>query len=416
MNQSKGIVKNKWFVLFLLAVGAGQIFQLPYLRYSYYDAMLNTLGYTNTQLGTLMSMFGLGAVFCYLFGGALADAIPSKILLSAGQILTGLGGLLFVTFPPYPVAVAISVFWAFTGCLVYWPTLMGYVRYMGTEKEQGRLYGLMEGLRGISATVISLGIVALFDRAMSEAAGLRAVIVAYFVIVITCGVITFFIVPYEKKERVTKGGETVSFTRNLVRTIRLPQVWLSTLIIFCTCFCYDCLGYTTPYLTGCMGATATFAATIAVFRTWGLQFVGGTSGGFIADKLGSSSKTIIGGFIIIAVGFAALIFMPTTAAMVIPAAIFVLAFGTGIFINRGVYFATMSEAQVPMELTGTVSGFASAIGFLPDAFIYTVIGMVLDHNDAVTGYHIIFAMAAISACVGLVLAILLYRMCRSQKG
>lgn len=29
--------------------------------------------------------------------------------------------------------------------------------------------------------------------------------------------------------------------------------------------------------------------------------------------------------------------------------------------DRGVYFATMSEAQVPMGLTGTVSGFASAI-------------------------------------------------------
>jgi predicted MFS family arabinose efflux permease len=406
------LIKNKWVLLFLLAVGAGQIFQLPYLRYSYYDAMLNTFGYTNTQLGTLMSMFGVGAVLCYLLGGALADRIPSKLLLSSGQILTGLAGFLFASYPPYPIAIAISIFWAFTGCLIYWPTLMGYIRGMGSEKEQGRLYGLMEGLRGITATAISLGIVALFDHAVSEADGLRSVIIAYAILNIILGIITYIVVPYEPKAKVSTDGEKISFAKNLIKAIKLPQVWLATLIIFCTCLCYDCLGYTTPYLTGCMGASATFAAVIAVFRTWGLQFVGGTSGGFIADKLGSCTKTIIGGFIVIALGFFAMIVIPTNASLAIPAAIFILIFGTGIFINRGVYFATMSESNVPMELTGTVSGFASAVGFLPDAFIYTVIGALLDKYQGALGYRLVFAMAAVSGIAGLILAIILFRMCK----
>ena len=72
MNTRKG-VKNKWFILILLSAAVGLIYQLPYLRYSYYDAMLEAFGYSNAQLGNLMSAYGIGSVICYIIGGAVAN-------------------------------------------------------------------------------------------------------------------------------------------------------------------------------------------------------------------------------------------------------------------------------------------------------------------------------------------------------
>ena len=102
--------------MFLLSSSAGLIYQLPYLRYTFYDPMLNTFGYTNVQLGTLMSVYGIGSCICYV-----------------------LGGFLFATIPGYGVALAISFFWAFTTSLIFWPTLINYVRSLGTADEQGRI-------------------------------------------------------------------------------------------------------------------------------------------------------------------------------------------------------------------------------------------------------------------------------------
>ena len=83
------IFRNRWVVLVILSAATGLIYQLPYLRYSYYDAMLNTFGYTNVELGNLMSVYGIGSVICYILGGVVADRFPSKYLLSLGQVLTG---------------------------------------------------------------------------------------------------------------------------------------------------------------------------------------------------------------------------------------------------------------------------------------------------------------------------------------
>ena len=170
------IFQNKWFILLLLSASAGLVYQLPYLRYTFYDPMLNAFGYSNAQLGTLMSAFGIGSCICYMLGGFLADRYPSKYLLSVGQILTGLAGFLFAAYPPYGVALGISFFWAFSTSLIFWPTLINHVRGLGTASEQGRMYGLLEGLRGILSTAAGLVLVAVFNHYAAEAMGLRMVI------------------------------------------------------------------------------------------------------------------------------------------------------------------------------------------------------------------------------------------------
>ncbi len=408
------IFQNKWFILLLLSASAGLVYQLPYLRYTFYDPMLNAFGYSNAQLGTLMSAFGIGSCICYMLGGFLADRYPSKYLLSVGQILTGLAGFLFAAYPPYGVALGISFFWAFSTSLIFWPTLINHVRGLGTASEQGRMYGLLEGLRGILSTAAGLVLVAVFNHYAAEAMGLRMVIIIYAVINILLGIACFILIPYEKKEMIGEDGEKISVVKNFITALKMPQAWLVTIAIFCTMTCFICLGYLTPYLTGVMGATVAFAATIGTIRTWGLQVVGGTAGGFIADKIRSSSLTMTCAFVIIGVGFGVMAVLPASSSLLILATILMFAFGIAIYINRGVYFATLTEAGVPASMNGVVVGFASAVGFLPDAFMYTVIGNWLDSNDAATGYRMVFICGCVSAVAGFIASFLMFRNSRKK--
>ncbi|HMM07438.1 MAG TPA: MFS transporter [Clostridiales bacterium] len=415
MSKSKAL--NRWFVLFILAIACGQIYQLPYLRYSYYDQMITAFAVNNTQLGTFMTAFGLGSLVCYLIGGVLAMKVSDKILLPTGMILTGAAGLWFATFPSYGIALFISFFWAFSTSLIFWPAVINFIRGLGTSAEQGRLYGLFEGLRGLTATAIGLVIVAIFNAAMSQMAGLRTVILTYAIIAIILGIIVFFIVPNNKEEKkaLAAASNQSSLFAGFGQALKLPITWICAGIVFFTMMVFDCLGYTTPYLTGCLGASAAFAAAFGTIRTWGLQVVGGTTGGIIADKIGSSAKTLIGGFTVIAAGFVILNLLPVKSSMVWPAAIFILVFGAAIYVNRGVYFAVLDEAKVPANINAAVIGIVSAIGFTPDAFIYTVIGHFLDTYPGVTGYHITYWMGAICGVCGIICAIIAVKVVKKSK-
>ncbi len=415
MSGAKGA--KRWFVLFILSIACGQIYQLAYLRYSYYDQMLVAFNVTNTELGMFMTLFGAGSVVCYLVGGIVAMKFSDKILLPFGMISTGLLGFWFAMFPPFGIALLISFLWSITTSLVFWPAIINFIRGMGDSSEQGRLYGLFEGLRGITATVIGLVIVWLFANAVDEIAGLRTVILTYSAICVALGVLVFFVVPAngrEKKELMSRSGQT-SLLAGFGQAFRLPITWIASGLVFCTMMVFDCLGYTTPYLTACLGATAAFAASFGTIRTWGLQMVGGTLGGVIADKVRSSSKTMIGAFAVIAAGFAALNLLPVQESMVWTAAILILVFGTAIYVIRGVYFAILDEARVPASINAAVVGIVSCIGFSPDIFVYTVIGNWLDQYPGATGYQMTYWLGAACAVVGLVLAIAGLKVVKAKK-
>ncbi len=407
----------RWFTLFVLALSCGQIYQLPYLRYSYYDQMLSAFGVSNTELGMFMSLYGIGSIICYLLGGIVASKVSDKILLPSGMILTGLLGVWFAMFPPYGVVLVIHFLWAFTTSLVFWPSAINFIRGLGSSAEQGRLYGLFEGLRGITATLLGLVIVYLFSLATSEIDGLRNVIFVYSGIAVALGVLLFFIIPEngkEKKQLQEQIGSS-SLLSGFGQALKLPITWIASGIVFCTMTTFICLGYTTPYLTACLGATAAFAATFATIRTYALQFVGGTFGGVLSDKIGSSSKTMIAGFAVIAIGFVALNLLPVNESMVWTASILILIFGVAIYVIRGVYFAVLDEANVPAGINAAVVGIVSCLGFCPEAFMYTIIGDILDKSLGAGGYQTIYWLAVVFAVIGLICAVLAIKVVKKNK-
>ena len=73
--------KKRWLLLFVICLGGGIIYILPYLQYSFYDVMQADFGISNEQMGNLMSVYGLLNLLGYLFGGIVADRISYKALI-----------------------------------------------------------------------------------------------------------------------------------------------------------------------------------------------------------------------------------------------------------------------------------------------------------------------------------------------
>lgn len=85
----KGETFKKYFLLTVIALGAGVIYKVAYMREAFYDAMLSGFQITNTQLGTISSIYGTVALISYLPGGILADKVSYKKLLTLSFIGSG---------------------------------------------------------------------------------------------------------------------------------------------------------------------------------------------------------------------------------------------------------------------------------------------------------------------------------------
>ncbi len=400
---------NRWLQLAVLVFSASTIYLLPYMRWDYYSAMLEAFQVTNEQLGTMMSLFGLFMMFFYFPGGWLCDKFSNRMIITVGLLATGLAGFLFQTFPAYPIALAISIFWSMSTAMLFWTAMIKMTRSLGTDKEQGKIYGLLEGGRGVASLAISLVVVQVIFRRLGEGVdALRSVILIYSWVTVIAGVLAFIILrdpPKEEKPATAKGEAKKGGT--FVQALKNGPVWLITIIFFCTMLFFGAISYVTPYLE-LLGATAAFTATISMIRTHATKIIGAPIGGFTADKVGTS-RTMFVAFLIMAICAGILIFTPISAGMLMPAVAITLVAVVLLSVNRGIYFATLSEAKVPMELTGSAVAIITSFGGSPDAFVYILIGNWLDQNPPEVAYSYIFMLAAASAVVGAITSLVLMR-------
>ena len=154
--MDKAFIK-KYGTLLLLAAGAGIIFQLPYIRETFYVPIQNAMELTNAQMGMLSSGYATMATFSYFIGGAIADKFSARKLLTFSFLATGILGLWFSTFPGYNVSRLIFILMGISTIITYWSACIKATRMLGSEEEQGRLFGLQEGLRGILNALLVFG-------------------------------------------------------------------------------------------------------------------------------------------------------------------------------------------------------------------------------------------------------------------
>jgi sugar phosphate permease len=402
---------DRWLVMFSLVFAGGSIYTLPYLYQTYSGPMLEILELSQTQLGLLSTAFGIFAVTCYFPGGWLADRISARALLTISLGGTGGLGLAFATFPPLPLLLAIQALWGITSILTFWGALIKATRAWGGPDEQGRAFGILEGGRGIVEFVLAASTVLLFGALGGGVAGLRGAVLVYAGAALLGALAVWMLVPPMQPQpiRVVAGGGG-----NLAKVLRMPIVWLLALIIL--------IAYTsslgghriTQYAQDAFGMEADQAAWLSTLRQ-GLRPVGAIGAGFLAERVGTRRAMSVG-FGVLALGFAALAWIPAKAATVWLLWTDVVVIALAVFALRGVYFALLEEGGVPLALTGTAAGVVSVIGFTGDVFFPPLTGWLVDSYGFEIGYQLTWRALAVACVLGLVVTRALRRYLPAARG
>jgi sugar phosphate permease len=410
---------QKWFKLFVLVLGGGTVYKLASLKDAFYVPMQQYMHLTNTQIGNAMSVNGTISTFGFIASIYLADRFSKKILLPLGLIGTGCIGLYLSTFPGYygilMVWGALSIF----NDMIYWPVLLKSVRLLGDESEQGRMFGFLEGGRGVIDTIVAFSALGIFALLGKGAAGLRGAILFYSITVIVVGIVSYFLLEHDKivvkDKSENAGGSKVAF-QNMIKALKMPEIWLVAFTIFSVYSVYCGLTYFIPFLKDIYGLPVTLVGAYGIINQYCLKMVGGPIGGFLADKkFKSASKYIRASFVVAAIAMVIIIMMPHKSMNVYAGMAMTLGFGAIVFAMRAVFFAPMEEIGVPREMTGAAMSLGSFIGYAPAMFCYSIYGSMLDKTPGLGGYKHVFILMAAFAVMGFVITSILVSKINKKK-
>lgn len=405
---------KKYLTVMTLGLAGGSIYFLPYIKYIFYDAQIASMGITNTQSGLLLTMYTIGNMILYIPGGIIADKVSPKKALVISLLSTAALVYIYAFTMNFQIAMVIWTALSFSTAFVFWSSLMKAVRIIGTEEEQGFMYGLYYACNGITAALTNTIALNVYKTAGGDVKTgfFRAVLVGGSMAVLAA-VLLMFLMDGKKKEEATVSDEPKFQMKDVGKLLKNPFVWIVSFTILCGYGFYTSISYFNPYLTEVMGVSPESSGFISIVRNYLLLLLAPV-GGLIADKLfHSTCKWLCTSFLALAALFGAVLILPSDISP-IAASLYTLIPGAFAMMMYGVVFSTVSEAGIPRAMTGTVIGIASIIGYMPDSIYSVLFGKWLDTYGG-AGYNYIFGFLAASGVVGAVLAMLVYRNGKKAK-
>lgn len=391
-----------------LVVAGEAIFMLPFvLARVFRPTLLAVFEITNLQLGTFFSVYGIVAMAAYLLGGPLADRFAPAKLMSAALFATALGGLYMTTIPNPAEMKLLYGFWGVTTILLFWAGMIKATRRLGGENIQGLAFGILDGGRGMVSAIIgssAVFILAWFlpidvnsatDSQRTEA--FAHVIQFVSGLVFLMSVITYFVLP---KKRIVDAQASNPFSiESLKQVVKRPAIWLQSLIIICAYSGYKVTDDFSLLAQDVLGFDEVDSAKVGTISLW-MRPIAAIGAGILADKLSPSKMmftcfgfTLLGGTLI-GFGFA-------NASMAWLVFLAIVSTCLGVFSLRGLYFAIMQEARIPLAVTGTAVGIASIVGYTPDIFMGPIMGHLLDSSSGAVGHQHVFLLLAGFSIAGL---------------
>lgn len=405
---------KKLFTYFILVLGAGSIYKLPFLKSVFYGQMQEFMGLSHTQIGTLMSINGVITTFGFGAAVYFTDKVSKKKSLPLALILTGVLGLYTsIFFPGYKQLMVIWVLFGFTCDMMYWPVLLKSIKSLGNDKEQGRLFGFLETGRGIIDTVVvSIGLF-IFTYFGSTLSSFKASMIYFSVVVIVIGVISYFCLEDDKIVKSTgNSGEKLDYKAAL----KMPELWIIAFNAFSVYSIYCGLTYFMPFLKDIYKMPLALVSVYGIINAYGLKMVGGPIGGIMADKkFKSPTKYLKYSFLVVGVALAVFMFLPHESMNIYVGVVLTLVIGALIFSQRAIFFAPVGEINLPEEISGSAMAMASFVGYAPGMFLYSVYGGILDSFPGMAGYRFIFLSMIMFAGLGFTLSSILLAKIQRKK-
>ena len=385
-TDKKALNIKQFTIIFFLGLGYTIVYATPFIQYVFYDSLVEALQCTNQQLGYLITIFGIGNLLAP-FGGALSDKFNTKKIYIFAMLMICALNVIFTLNMNYSFSLVIWGGFTIFGLFLYFPAHTKLTRLVGSESQQGTIFGFTEAFCGITNVIvnfIALYLFAYFSNKYFGVAGLKAAIIGYAVLGVIAVIALAILVPDPGKASKSDNAEVINAKMTVhdwLSIVTNPRTWMAGIAVFATYTMYCTLSYYTPYFSNVLGVS--------------IVFTGGLS---------KSVSTVVG------VSLAAAVIM-VVAFMVMPAGtngtiliILTLAAGILTYMARGSMFAIPSELKIPRKYAGTTSGVVCAIGYCPDLFIFVLYGYWLDKFGN-AGYRNIFIYAAVVMVIGVINAV-----------
>jgi sugar phosphate permease len=404
--------KAKWLRFMILVLGGGTVYKLANLKDAFYVPMQEFMGLSHTEIGLLLSANAIIATALFVVGGMLADRFETRRLIPLGLIGTGCLGVYLATFPPFSSLLIVFSLLAVCADCLFWPSLLKAIRNLGNDQEQGRLFGLLEGGRGVVDTLVAFAALGVFVAMGSGESGLKSAILFYSVIDLLAGTLTWFLLKGDSAPSLAKPKNGLA---NLMEAIKVPGIWLVSLNVFMVYIVYCGLTYFIPYLKEMYGLPVALVGAYGIINQYFLKILGGPAGGFIADKqFKSTSRYLKWAFLALLPLMAVIMLIPKSPTFIYAGMAATLSFALIVFSMRGVFWAPMGEVGIPQHITGSAFGIGCLIGYAPGMFAYVIYGAILDHFPGQQGYNWVFTLMSILAVAGFMVSSLLYRAVRKN--
>ena len=405
---------RKYLTIIALGLAGGSIYFIPYVKYVFYDAQIAAMGINNTQSGLLLTMYTIGNMVLYIPGGYLADKVSTKKALIISLVATSVLTWVYAFSLNFVVSMIIWLGLSFSTAFVFWSALMKAVRIVGTEEEQGFMYGLYYACNGIAAALTSFISLYAYNTAGEDIkSGFVRGVNASGVVVLIAAICLVFLMKEDAGKVTTESDDDKISLPMVGKVLKSPVVWILSIVILCGYGLKSSVSYFNPYLTEVVGVSAVNSGIFSIINNYLLLLLAPV-GGILADKVFKSTcKWLSVSFVILAVLFGGVLLIPSDISPMV-ASIYTLLPGAVTMMMYGVVFSSVSEAGISRTMTGTVIGISSIIGYLPDSIYSVLFGKWLDNKGA-AGYTNIFIFLVASGILGAVLAFWIYRHGKSAQ-
>ncbi len=404
--------RRRLFLLILVSVGSSAIYTPIYLKSVFYDPLMQALNCTNEQLGTLVTVYAIAATAFYFFSGIVVDKVHVRTLSWVGYLGTALLTLIYAFLPSYDILLVVFFCYAIFSILIWWGTRFKLVRLICAEDEYSKKIGQSYGIFGAAGLVLGVVAIPIVSSFASAALGIQTLLLVNFVIQIILAALAFFTIPRFKGELSDGLSETFSL-KGIGDALKNPGVWWASLAMFFIYFVFQGSTFTTPYMTMCLAAPVVLATVVSTIRTMGMTIVSAPLFGWLAERAKSPSKVIIAGSVVVVVCLAAMALLPQEAGMLTVGIILICVFA---FVANGMYgigSGQLAETHVPVYVFGTAAGLSSIIGRLPDTFIHTWFGVMIDEKGT-AAFGEIFVILGICSLASLFCSLMVIRCARKN--
>ena len=409
--------KNRNLVLLILSLIAGLMYLTPLLRFSFYDQMMEALNLTDIQIGTIGSVYAIFCIICYPISGILADKFSTKKLLIISTFAMSLITVWYCFLPGYISLIIIHALYGIFSIATFWSPYLKAVRQLGSESEQGRLYGISEGLRGIGQTVVATICLFVVASFASISIGFSILLIINAVVFILLMLAVMFIIPNDTVENngEEKSEKSASVVGIISKSLTSSSTWICIFVIMSgyTLWC-TANGYIGTYCTRVLGISANMSSTLSIIRSYVIVFLAGFTGGFIIDKFKTKGQGMMLVFLAATISVSAILLTSKITAICIIVTI-VLAYIVNVI--KSTYWSILGDAGIPVESIGIATGIISLIALSPDMFVPIIISRFITYGENIgnikLGFDLMLIWILVWSILGIVSGIILKR--RKEK-